>query len=245
MSDLDINENDLDVKVDDNLNNILNDSDTDSKDDENDAGIEESLDIIESRFEAKFKDLEEFEAEQEKKEPPPTTQTSEKIEDIVKNNDFSQFPLDNITDKISDILSAKLDNETLLISEKTKTIYLPYKLSELTNYMESYPDVYASMQDVVKQEFILPFDYFMKHPYKARFSEAYNILRNREGKGFIPSVTYSLNIARRYNLNPAIVAACKSQNELESYLYYLDTNKAHRFNFFNIIYEVNPLARNK
>ncbi len=257
ISDLDINETDLNVNANDNNvennnNDVVDNSDTNNKDDANvdvnnddeNNGNKENLENLESRFEAKLKDLENFEANKESTDTSTTVKPKEKIEDIVKNNDFSQFPLDNITDKITDILSAKLDNETLLISEKTKTIYLPYKISELTNYMDSYPDVYNSVQDVVRQEFILPFDYFMKHPYKARFSEAYNILRNREGKGFIPSVTYSLNIARRYNLNPAIVAACKSQNELESYLYYLDTNNAHRFNFFNIIYEVSPLAKN-
>lgn len=177
---------------------------------------------------------------------------NEKIDNIIKNNDLNKnsnetiaTTVSDISEKIETILSATVDNETLLISEKTKTIYLPYKLSELTTYMESYPDVYTSLQDVVKQEFILPFNYFMRHPYRARFSETYNILRNREGKGFIPSVTYSLNIARRYNLNPAVIAACKSQNELESYLYYLDSNNLKRFNFFNIIYEINPLSIKK
>ena len=176
---------------------------------------------------------------------------NDKIENLIKNNALNKnyethnLSVDDISDKIETILSARVDNETLIISEKTKTIYLPYKLSELLNYMESYPDVYSSVQDVVKQEFILPFDYFMSHPYKARFSETYNILRNREGKAFIPSVAYSLNIARRYNLNPAVIAACKSQNELESYLHYLDTNNLQKFNFFNIIYEINPFQNKK
>ncbi len=181
--------------------------------------------------------------------------TVENLEEIIdknfeniKNNDLNKassntniISNENIDSKISSILEAQFDNDTLLISEKNKTIYLPYKLSELVDYIESYPAVYNSVQDVVKKEFILPFDYFMKHPYKARFSETYNILRNLEGKGFIPSVAYSLNVARRYNLNPAVIAACKTKSELESYLEYLDSNSLENFNFFNILYEVNPL----
>lgn len=152
---------------------------------------------------------------------------------------------DDIDKKVENILKAEVDNEDLIISEKRKTIYLTYKISELLHYVESYPNVYTSLRDVVNQEFVLPFNYFVKHPYKSRFSETYNIIRNREGKGFIQSVSYSVNVAKRNNLNPAVVAACKTQTELESYLYYLDSDNLKRFNFFNIIYEVNPLKEHK
>lgn len=160
------------------------------------------------------------------------------FEDTINDDDLLTKEIDK---KIEIISSAELDNETLIISERRKTIYLPYKIPELLHYIESYPNVYSSLQDVVKQEFILPFSYFVKHPYKSRFSESYNIIRNREGKGFIESVSYSVGVAKRHDLNPAIVAACKTQTELDSYLHFLDTNNLKMFNFFNIIYEVNPL----
>ena len=158
---------------------------------------------------------------------------SEESVDIITNFD------EDIDIKIEHILNAETDNDNLIISEKHQKIYLPYKISELLNYIDSYPNVYSSLQDVVKQEFILPFDYFIKHPYKSRFSETYNILKNREGKNAIKAFCYSLNVSKRNNLNPAIIAACKSLNELETYLYYLDSNNLKRFKFFNIIYEVN------
>ena len=157
----------------------------------------------------------------------------EKVVDVITNFE------ENIDEKIQHILEAAADNENLIISEKHQKIYLPYKISELVNYMDSYPNVYSSLQDVVKQEFILPFDYFMKHPYKSRFSETYNIIKNREGKNVVKAFCYSLNVSKRNNLNPAVIAACKSLNELETYLYYLDSNNLKRFKFFNIIYEVN------
>ena len=164
-----------------------------------------------------------------------------------ENNSFKiitneqETPNNNIDLKIKNILEAKADNENLIISEKSQAIYLPYKISELINYMNSYPNVYSSIQDVVTQEFILPFDYFAKHPFKSRFSEAYNIIRNQEGKNVLTSTLYSLKIAKKSNLNPAIIAACRSKNELDIYIDYLDSNTLEKFKFFNIIYEVNLL----
>ena len=42
-------------------------------------------------------------------------------------------------------------------------------------------------------------------------------------------------------LDPAIIASCKSQHELDSYLYYLESDNLNNFKFFDIIYEVNPM----
>ena len=115
------------------------------------------------------------------------------------------------------------------------------KISELKTYMTSYPDSYESLQDVVEQEFILPFDYFKKHPSKSRFTETYNLLKNREGRNFMKSVSYAFRLLKKNNLNPAIIASCKTQHELDSYLYYLESNNLKLFKFFNVIYEVNPM----
>ena len=109
--------------------------------------------------------------------------------------------------------------------------------------MTSYPDSYESLQDVVEQEFILPFDYFKKHPSKSRFTETYNLLKNREGRNFMKSVSYAFRLLKKNNLNPAIIASCKTQHELDSYLYYLESNNLKLFKFFNVIYEVNPMYK--
>ena len=144
-------------------------------------------------------------------------------------------------EKINKIKAAESDNETLVISERTNSIYLPYKISELLRYIETYPNVYASLAEVVDQEFILPFDYFMNHPFKSRFFETYNLIRNRQGKPVTHAVRAGLKLIYKHNLNPAIIAACKSEHELNSYLYYLDTKNLKGFKFFNIHYDINPL----
>ena len=155
-----------------------------------------------------------------------------------KNKGLSKKEFD---EKLLKIENALEDNKTLVISERLQKIYLPYKVSELNNYIESYPGSYNALKDVVAQEFTLPFNYFRKHPTKARFTEAYNLLKNREGRNFMKSVSYAFRLLNKNNLNPAIIASCKTQHELDSYLYYLDSDNLNNFKFFDIIYEVNPM----
>ena len=44
-----------------------------------------------------------------------------------------------------------------------------------------------------------------------------------------------------HDLNPAVIAACKSQKQLEHYLECLEKNKTNEFCDFKIQFEVNPL----
>ena len=45
----------------------------------------------------------------------------------------------------------------------------------------------------------------------------------------------------RRDLNPTIIAAVRSQKELEDYIECLDNNRLEDFNHFKITFEVNPL----
>ena len=122
------------------------------------------------------------------------------IEDIipVQKEEIKKAPM-TIEEKINKIKTAESDNETLVISERTNSIYLPYKISELLRYIETYPNVYASLAEVVDQEFILPFDYFMNHPFKSRFFETYNLIRNRQGKPATHAVRAGLKLIYKHN----------------------------------------------
>ncbi len=150
---------------------------------------------------------------------------------------------DSFIEKVENIKNAVSDNKTLVISERLGEIYLPYKKSELLEYLKKDPKAYKSLDDVVKQEFTLPFQFFRNQSSKLRFSETYKLLKNKDGHGFIKSVSYAFKIAAKRNLNPVIIASCKSKFELESYIYYLDSNNLNNFRFFDIIYEVNPLKK--
>lgn len=174
-------------------------------------------------------------------EVEPTVQevVQEKAKPIKINyNNFSNF---NLEEKVKIIKEATSDNDSLIISEKQDKIFLPYTIDELEKYLKSYPDVYTSLVDVVNQEFILPFNSFLKHPAKARFVETYNLIKNRQGNSIFSAIAYAIKLVGRYNLNPAIIAACKNETQLDTYLYYLNSNSVEEFKNFKIIYEINPL----
>lgn len=163
------------------------------------------------------------------------------VSDEIVVNEKTNTDITVLFDKqIEKILEGKTDNETLLISERTEKIYLPYKTTELLNYIHSYPNLYKSLGDVVKQEFVLPYTYFTQHPSKSRFSEAYNLIRNREGKNVFSATAFAIKMSQKRNLNPAIIASCKSKAELDSYLYCLNNNRLESFKDFKIAYEINP-----
>ena len=130
------------------------------------------------------------------------------------------------------------ENHVLRVSEKNNKVYLPYKKSELALYLEQYPDAYASYDDVIRKEFILPLDYYMKHPVVARFRETYSLIKDRESKSAMDGLKYAFSLMFKYELNPVIIAACKTQEQLENYLEALEKNKLDEFKDFEIKFEV-------
>lgn len=155
----------------------------------------------------------------------------------VKNTDNNS----EFEEKIKQILSATENNNDLIISERTRKIYLPYTIDELIEFIENYPDVYSSLSDVVLQEFVLSFDYFITHPVKARFEEAYNLIKNREHNTSFEAFKIAIKVSKMNNLNPAIIAACKNEYDLNNYIYHLNSNSLNKFKSFKIYYDITPL----
>ncbi len=174
--------------------------------------------------------------EESSEEKQTTIEVSEyhKIQPVIDET----MPIDQMIDMIK---AAEAKSKVLIISEKTNSIYLPYRISELRNYMEYYPNVYDSLADVVSQEFILNLSNFREHPAKARFTETYNLIKNRSGKTVTKALTYALKLSNMKNLDPAIIAACKSDYELDCFLDCLNHNKLNSFKFFKIFYDANPI----
>lgn len=153
-------------------------------------------------------------------------------EDIKSNNFLNK----------DDIVEDNKSNNVLLVSEKEKKVFLPYSKSEINLYLEQYPKEYKSFTDVVRKEYVLPLDYYMKHPMIARFREAYSLIRDREGKSIIDAFKYAMNVMPRHELNPVIVAACKTQEQLDNYIDCLSRNRLSDFKSFDIKFEITPLA---
>ena len=136
------------------------------------------------------------------------------------------------------------DNKTLTISEKTGKVYLPYLVEDLKKYLEENPKKYSSLRDLVNQKYILPLNYYKNSSY-ARFKEAYKLIREREKGSIQQALNLAFELLFNYNLDPAIISACKNQDELDIYLDCLEDNEIDDFYCFDIVYEVMPLIISK
>lgn len=136
-------------------------------------------------------------------------------------------------------LDNEKDNNILIISEKDNKVFLPYTVEEIQDYLEQFPEQYSSFESVVAKEFILPLNYYMLHPVLSRFREAYSLCRDREAKPIFESLKYGMDMMFNRRLNPAIIAACKTQEQLSNYLTCLEKNDLKSFTDFEIKFEMN------
>ena len=162
---------------------------------------------------------------------------------VKRINSSNDKKSEEVSEEISD--GNIQNNNTLIISEKDNKVFLPYTVSEIQSYMEKYPKEYKSLEYVINKEFILPLDYYTKHPSLARFREAYSLIRDREAKSVFDALKYALNIMFKYDLNPAIISACKTEEALNLYIECLENKDLFKFNLFKIEFRLNPLKAAK
>lgn len=65
-------------------------------------------------------------------------------------------------------------------------------------------------------------------------------MRNRENAGVIESLRYARSLKKEKRLHPAIVTACKTQDDLDIYLACLDNCVFSLFDSFEIKFEYLP-----
>ena len=66
-------------------------------------------------------------------------------------------------------------------------------------------------------------------------------MRERENATFSEALDVAIEVTFKYNLNPAIITACKNLEELDTYMDCLEENKLDNFKFFKVEYEVPPV----
>ena len=124
---------------------------------------------------------------------------------------------------------------TLIISEISKTVLLHYKKSELDNL----EDVSVNKNDLIREKYVVPIEKY-KSPALSRFREAFKLMRNIEKKSMIEAIDLGIELSLNSKLHPAIISACRNLNELDIYLDYLDSNQTDKFNCFSIKFEITP-----
>ena len=143
-----------------------------------------------------------------------------------------------VIDEDDDNNSSICDNKTLLISEETQKVYLPYTIDEVMRKLNKNPN-YKTIEDVVENEYTLPLATF-KMPIISRFKEAYRFMRVKEKSSVYAALDLALELMFNSNLNPAVIRAAKDLKELNIYLDCLYENEIEKFDCFKIIYKVLP-----
>lgn len=127
-----------------------------------------------------------------------------------------------------------MDNDILIISEKTQKAYLPYKYKDLEKIYKNSNNKYNSIMEVIHELYVVPLNEF-KYPAFSRFREAFKIVKYRSTKrNFFKALDLSLELMFKYDLNPIIIAACRNLDELDIYLDCLEEKELFNFKCFEI-----------
>lgn len=154
--------------------------------------------------------------------------------------------LDDIEEKqtFNNVLPFETDrNSVLLISEKSKMVYLPYYYDDVYEIYNSNRKKYSSEDDVINRLYSIPLSRFKSLSF-ARFREAYKLIRTKEKGSLSQALDLGLELMFKSNLHPAIIAACRNLEELDFYLDCLEGNNLKDFNAFEIRFEYAPTVKN-
>lgn len=156
---------------------------------------------------------------------------------IVDSINNSNYIYSNVTN--TDSPCNLLVNNTLVISEVRKQVILPYNLENVTTYFNNNLDKYSSVEEVVRQNYVYPISRFKPFAI-SRFKEAYKLMRKREHSSRMNALSLAFELLTNYNLHPAIIASCKTIDDLDIYLACLEDNRLDNFSKFGIKYEIPP-----
>lgn len=148
----------------------------------------------------------------------------------------------SVTPAINNAIDIELhpqDNNTLIISEKDQKAYLPFYYFEIEKIFNAPNNKYKCKQDIVNDLYVLPLSRF-KYSSISRFRESFNLITKKEHSSITKAIDLGLELMFKYNLNPIIISACRTLEELDIYLDCLENNNLEDFDCFEIKFEVSP-----
>ncbi len=205
---------------------------------ENKAIIEDCLFGISKRAEIIFEEIKNLEGETQSNVNPEYNQVSN-IESTQVNNADSKVQ-ENVNEQIQSQENSNYKENTLIVSERSGNVILPYKISELNEILEKEPNRYFSIDSIIAKKYTLPIKNF-KNSFISRFREAFKLMRHKEKSSIRDALDLGLELMFYYKLHPAVISACKDLEELDTYLDCLEIGRVDRFDCFKIIFEL-PLA---
>ena len=164
--------------------------------------------------------------------------------DVVKEKKVGEEESTSVNYTNTEVAYNSLVDNTLVISEIRNQVILPYNLENIKLYFNNHLGEFESIEDLIKKNYTFPLSHF-KPASIARFREAYNLIKNKEKGSRFNALSLAFELLVNYNLHPAIIAACKSIDEIDIYLACLEENNLESFKKFNIKYEIPPATNKK
>lgn len=161
--------------------------------------------------------------------------------DNIEPSNIAENPeISNNSEQSNNISEEKTyEDNTLIISEISGEVILPYELETLKHKLENQNNTYSSIDDIIKEKYTLPISLY-KNPFISRFRESYKLMRNKEKTSIKEAFDLGFELMFNYNLHPAIITACKNLDELDIYLDYLESGETDKFSCFKIKFEIAP-----
>ncbi len=135
-----------------------------------------------------------------------------------------------------------LTSKKLIISEKEKKVFLPYTIDDV-QYGLQY-EGYQTADDVIEGDFSVPLKKYSNHSF-SRFREGFKLMKNKEKSSFSKAFLYGLDLMAEKKLHPAVITACKTQDELETFLACMEGNHLDLFDKFEVEYKINPRKKER
>lgn len=129
---------------------------------------------------------------------------------------------------------------TLIISELSGKVVLPYTINKLNKIKEQNTD-YENIYEIIEKEFTIPLSHYKYVPI-SRFKEGMQLALKRSNLNYLKALSLGAELLVNYNLHPAIITACKNIDELDVYLSCLEDDQLDKFNLFDIKFEMLPQA---
>lgn len=161
--------------------------------------------------------------------------------ETVEEETIQENNLDTI-EEIS-VKNDKYQENLLLISEMQEKVFLPYKLTDISQLLMDNREKYNSIDDVINDVYTVPYERY-RFAAISRFKEAYALVKNNNGST-LQAISLGAELFSNFNLHPAIITSCKTLDELDIYLACLEDDVLNEFDIFDIKFEIRPIVNNK
>lgn len=132
----------------------------------------------------------------------------------------------------------KESTNVLIISEREGKVFLPYTTEDINYYLNTRK--YSSEKQIVEDVFTVSLSKYSNFAL-ARIIEGFKLMRKKENASFGEALKYAFDLFYEKKLHPAIITACKTQDDLDIYLACLEDNMLELFDSFEIRFDYAPM----